>query len=137
MSILGEYKQIKSRLNSAIKNTALPQMALSLGQEIEASAMENVYSYPASQWAMEQRRWLLGDPSNLEVTIDDMSVEIRNATELQSGEPNEVTWVEQGINQGNAGKRPFMDKALQQYIDSGRAEYDLASALYAAGFDVN
>ncbi len=136
MSLTQQFQDFEGRLRNAIKYTALPAMAVSLSDEIEKKAAENVYSYPASPDAMESRRYMLGDKSNLEVTISDMSLEIRNVTVMQSGEPDEVRWVEVGINQGGAGARPFMDEALQEYINSGDAELDLRTALQSQGFDV-
>ncbi len=136
MSMLQQYRDFENRLRAAIKYTALPSMVVYLSDEIEKKAAENVYSYPANPKAMASRRYMLGDKSNLEVTISDMELEIRNVTVMQSGEPDEVKWVEEGINQGDAGARPFMDEALQEYINSGNAELDLRTALQSQGFEV-
>ena len=86
---------------------------------------------------MEKRRYQLGADSNLYAVIGDDSVEITNETTLQDhpGEA-ETPWVESGHEQGNAGPRPFMEEALQDFVNSSEADAILASALLAAGFEV-
>mgnify|MGYP006935607499 FL=1 len=136
MSVLDQYYAIRSQAQSAIAS-AQPELADGLKKAIKRSADERVYSYSASPEAMEKRRYQLGGESNLYAVISDDSVEITNETTLQEHpDEAETPWVESGYSQGPAGPRPFMEEALRDFVDSSEAEAIVASALLAAGFEV-
>lgn len=136
MSLVEEYlNSFKPNLDAAI-NMALPGMADNLSEEIKQYTFYNVYSYPAGMEALSKRRYMLGDKSNLQVETLNHELRITNVTQLQEDGGNETEWVEQGINQGRAGPRPFMEPALESYVGGGQADSDLRSALIAAGFEV-
>lgn len=136
MSVLDQYYTIRSRIQSAVAS-AQSELAAGLKAAIRRSADERVYSYEASPWAMERRRYQLGADNNLSAVISDDSVEIANETTLQTnGSEPETPWIESGYRQGDAGPRPFMEEALRDFVDSSEAEAIVVSALLAAGFEI-
>lgn len=137
ISLANEYLSLIRPAIDAAVNSALPTMAASLKEEIKETAEANVYSYHASFEAMETRRGVIGSAANLKETIGDYQIEIENITEMQNGEGNEVQVVEEGWSSYRQPyPRPFMEEALNAYVDSGKAEEDIVTQLRSSGFDV-
>lgn len=138
MNTLEEYLTvIKPQIDSAV-NAALPRLAEELIKSLDDAATEEVYSYEASPEAMEVRRYSIASEDNMDITPGDYEVEIENEAVMQSGEANEVKMVEEGWGgkYRQPGPRPFMQMGLDRFIDSGKGEDTLASALRGAGFTV-
>jgi len=138
-SIVNEYmRDVRIKIEAALYE-AIHNMKKGLEMEISEMAMRRVYDYQASPYFMSQRRYSLENGEGLEPTYDmfsdGMSLTLRETTSLRNGAPNEVEWVEQGIHQGGAGPRPYMDDALISYMASGDAERQLVSALSAYGIN--
>lgn len=135
MGVLSDYMGLMAQINSIV-SSCLPEIARGLQDEIYESTFKNVYSYDATDRAMESRRYMLGDRDNLLTEIGDNEITITNKTVLQSGRGVEETpVVEEGMDYyRQPGPRPFMDDALEAYISSGAGDAILAEALRAAGF---
>lgn len=131
MELLENFEEeLLGKIESIIKDS-LDEM--SSREELQASiskmASDNVYSYQASPQAMESRRYQIA--KNLEIEKQTSSIRetgvarliIRNVTEMQNGEPNEVDVVEKGLKEYRQPyPRPFMEEGLSAYVSSGRAE---------------
>lgn len=138
MNTLEEYLTvIKPGIDSAV-NDALPRLAEELIKSLGVAAMEEVYSYEASEQAMATRRYTIASEDNMEIIPGNYEVEIENGAVMQSGEANEVKMVEEGWGgkYRQPGPRPFMQQGLDRFIDSGMGEDMLVSALRGAGFTV-
>ena len=138
MNTLEEYLTvIKPQIKSAVDN-ALPYMALDLSDSIEEAAMSEVYSYPATMQAMVARRYTIGAKENTYLTLGNYQIKMENKAVMHSGEANEVRMVEEGWGgkYRQPGPRPFMQLGLDNYIESGKGEDELAYQLRAAGFTV-
>lgn len=138
MNTLEEYLTvIKPGIDEAV-NDALPRLAEELIKSIDDAASDEVYSYEASPEAMEVRRYSIASEDNMDITPGDYEVEIENEAVMQCGAPNEVRMVEEGWGgkYRQPGPRPFMQMGLDRFIDSGKGEDTLASALRGAGFTV-
>ena len=136
MSLHEQFSGIMAEIQYLVAQ-AQYDIADALEQYISISADRRVYSYEASDEAMEKRRYQLGSRDNLDTTVYDSFVEIQNRTKLRE-EPNtlETPWIEEGIDQGNAGPRPFMDEAMQDFMADLTGEKILAVTLRDAGFTV-
>ena len=137
MNCLDEYMStIKPRIEAAVAS-AMPMLGEKLAAEIDRQAQERVYSYAATGWAMAKRRGTIGALANLRIAAGQSSVEIENQSVMQGGLANETAMVEEGwSNFRQPGPRPFMDEAMNEYVDSGKGDRDLAEHLRAAGFTV-
>lgn len=139
MSILGEFTPIKRELLSAVADI-LPTLADELEEEINRAAEQYVYSYPATEQAMATRRGEIGEKWNFEEKYGEDYVSVTNITEPQGddyGVP-EVDFVEQGLSAYRQPyPREFMEKALIEYLTSGKADATLQSLLRSRGFDAD
>lgn len=138
MNTLEEYLTvIKPQIDGAV-NDALPRLAEELIKSLDDAASDAVYSYEASPLAMGMRRYTIASEDNMDITPGDYEVEIENEAVMQCGAPNEVRMVEEGWGgkYRQPGPRPFMQQGLDRFIDSGKGEDMLASALRGAGFTV-
>ena len=127
MSLLAEYETIiLDRVYRAIES-AMPQVGQELKEAIDekASGIDGPYSRPA----------LFGN-GTYSIFHDALSVTVWNRTRMQGtdyGTP-EVDFVEGGYPEYNMpGPRPFMEKARDQYVESGRPEQVIQGVLVAAG----
>jgi len=139
MGLADEYlMEIKPKINDAVEQFLNGPAVRSLEDLIAEHAFHDVYSYNATERAMLSRRYMIGDRDALSVSVSGQSLTISNTTILQGGGGiYETDIVQQGYsNYRQPGPRPFMDKALAAYINSGRADKELAEVLRNAGFDV-
>lgn len=139
MSIRGEYAPIQRQLLSAVAD-ALPMLAMELESEVATAAEKYVYSYPATEAAMATRRGELGEIYNFLEEYGEDYVSVTNITEMQGTDygVQEVDFVEQGLsNYKQPYPREFMEKALEEYIGSGKADATLRSVLASRGFDAD
>ena len=136
MSFVGEYVGIKQELSSAISD-ALHDMAREILPELKKQAESIVYTYQASERAMETRRGTIADEENFQIEFGENFVSLTNIAEMQGadyGTP-EIQFVEDGLGSYRQPyPRPFMEKARDEYIDSGKADQTLARAMQAHGF---
>lgn len=133
MSVLSEYALWKAGLEMAVNDALNGPVKDGLEMEIRRQAQRRVYAAYSSKGP---RRGQIGAASNLQATVDDMTLTIKNITVAQGGatSESETDFVEKGdpaYHQPFA--RPFMDEALQAYTQ-GQHERDLISALRARGY---
>ena len=135
-----EYlRNVRSRIEAATRQ-ALHVMEENLKDKISEMAEQRVYGYQAAPYYMEQRRYSLERLDNMVAEYDGFAdgerLTLRETTSLRGGGGAvEVDWVEQGIHQGGAGPRPYMDAALEAYLASGDPERQIKSALIDWGVD--
>ena len=137
MSFVSQFiTEIRPQIDRAVA-TALPDLAQGLKKKIKEKAQSEVYSYDATPSAMAKRRGTIGEPSGIAAHYGEYSVELVNERTMQGGMGHEVEMVEEGWeNFRQPGPRPFMDEALNEYVDSGEAGQALVNALRAYGFVV-
>ena len=135
-SLEEEYDAALREIISAVQTALGGPIRLGLEAEIAKYAEQNVYSYQASPYFMQKRRYSLDNKANYDVTVGDLYITIDGSgIALQRGDPGEIDIVEQGAGWHQPGPRPYMDEALQNYIASGEADRALASALAGTGFE--
>ena len=114
------------RVYPAIES-AMPQVGEELKEAINDKAAG--YTGPRSRPALFGNGTYFISPSRLSVTVI-------NETRMQGtdyGVP-EVDFVEMGLENYNMpGPRPFMEPARDEYVESGRPDAIIQSALSAAG----
>lgn len=136
MSMMDDFRQALNEIQTAV-NDANEELAQSMEYYAKESARTRVYSYKASPAAMKKRRYALTDGANYTHHLQGAKVSVKNETELREHEGTlEVPWIEEGVGQGPAGPRPFMEEGLQDFADAGDGEAILAAHLRAAGFEV-
>lgn len=137
MSFLGDYASIKQQLFSAV-SSALSDMAQEVLDELKKTAETVVYSYEATEQAMETRRGTIADKPQFEIEYGEDYVTIKNVAKMQGtdyGVP-EIEFVEEGYESyRQPGPRAFMEKTRDEYISSGKADRRLAKTMAAHGFD--
>lgn len=134
-SILSEYNSIHDSLLQAI-SSVLPTLADELEAEVNRQAEKNVYSYGATPQAMNTRRWTIADGDNFEREYGEDYVSITNVAEMQGTDYGiqEVDFVEQGLqNYNQPYPREFMNKGLEEYTKSGKADKAVAESLERYG----
>lgn len=164
MGIMSDFQinmaQIMSAVDAGLLETG------DQGKDVLQSVIyENVYSYPASTWAMRKRRYDdggLGDKNNMIPSVTDVDsrtreLQIENFAGLQDygsnfrGDynpggygPAPKVWgdrLDEIVETGDKSyrqpyPRPFYKDAEKQIVDGGLADGCIASALLEAGFDV-
>lgn len=139
MSLLGDYlgeikDKIEQGVDSFLESEASPRLKEIIRDETQWSV---VYSYPASQRAMQSRRYGIGDPDEMASWVSEHELVIENHVHLQGGEPGETDIVQEGYgNYRQPYPRPFMDAALNKYISTGEADESLAATLRGMDFEV-
>ena len=137
MSFVSQYlTEVKPTIDRAVDNT-LFDLAAGLKDRIKRNAQDKVYSYGATASAMAKRRYTIGAAGNISVHTGEYEVTLINESTMQGGDGHETEMVEEGwSNFRQPGPRPFMDEAMNDYIDSGEAETTLANGLRRYGFTV-
>lgn len=133
MSVLSEYALWKAGLEMAVTDALNGPVKDGLEMEIRRQAQSRVYAAYSSKGP---RRGMIGAASNLQATVSDMTLTIKNITVAQGGPTaaSETDFVEKGDKAYRQPfARPFMDEALQAYT-SGQAERDLVAALRSRGY---
>lgn len=135
-----EFERITEKVREAVVDALQNDMKSALMKQIEKSAEEVVYSYGATAWAMASRRGTIGSEAVLTSEVggggNSYYLRITNiATTQHPAGDDEADIVEHGYsNYRQPGPRPFMQTALEKFVDSGEAESILRSALSARGF---
>ena len=133
-----EVAEITDRIRNAVKDALDGEVKAELERRIKEKATTEVYSYAATPWAMSRRRGQIGDESNLLAQVggggDHFWLTIENITQTQNPASDmEIDIVEEGYaNYRQPGPRPFMEKALDELVASGRAEEILLNAISSA-----
>ena len=137
MSFVSQFlTEVRPQIDRAVA-MALPDMAQGLKKKIAEKAQSEVYSYGATASAMAKRRGTIGEPSGIAAHYGEYSLQLVNERTMQGGMGHEVEMVEEGwSNFRQPYPRPFMDEALNEYVDGGEADRTLANALRAYGFVV-
>ena len=134
-----EFDLITEKIQQAVLDALQNDMKVALMKQIEKAAQDVVYSYPATARAMAQRRGTIGSEAVLtsEVGGGGNSYYLRitnNAVTQRPAGDDESDIVEKGYsNYKQPGPRPFMQKALEEFVGSGEAETILKSVLTAHG----
>ncbi len=142
MSVLQDYANIRGLLDSAVENALRDNIADGLKKAIQNKALQRVYSYPATPSATARRRKTedsgLVDDAMMITRVDGTTLTLENVSEPQNASGIDLTpIVEEGWGSWKQPlPRPFMDEALDEYVDSGAVDSDLARALKAVGFTV-
>lgn len=130
MGLAEDYLLIRESVISVIETGALEAIGEELKQEIDEYARDTYLG-----GASNSRPKLFGN-GDYTIFHDALSVTVWNRTVMQGtdyGTP-EVDFVEGGYPEYNMpGPRPFMEKARDQYVDSGRADNIIQGVLNAAG----
>lgn len=123
-----------------------------LKEQIQESARERVYSQGASHlsgdWHIPFDRRMdsdggLIDKDSMETWVNNHTLTLYNSSVVQNifGGSYAGTPLTPIVEDGNAAfhqsGRPFMDEALNEYVSSGVADNDIATALHMVGFDVH
>ena len=139
MSLISDYDSISAKIDAACIAAVEGGLRYGLLRKIQEKAEEIVYSYGASAWAMESRRGLIGDISNMEIEAGggggEFYLRITNVTSLQHpGAADESDVVEGGwANYRQPGPRVFMQTALDDFEGSGEADSILQQYLASYG----
>ena len=141
MSVTDEGIMMLERIKTAIDSALPTTMADSLREQVAQTAEEKVYSYNPKFYSRRKESGGLIAKENLPAHLSaPQTLTMKNITGLQNlyggGDSSPLTpIVEDGVEKYHMPyPREFMQPALDEYIDSGRAEADLAQALEAAGF---
>jgi hypothetical protein len=135
MSVLTEYALWRAGLETAINDALNGPVKDGLEMEIRRQAQRRVYAAYSSKGP---RRGQIGAESNLQATVSDMTLTIKNITVAQGGATSmsETDFVEQGDSSYHQPfARPFMDEAAMVYA-AGQAHIDLQAAMQARGYPV-
>jgi len=134
-----EFERVTDRVREAVLDALQNEMRSALMKHIKEEAQDVVYSYGATEWAMASRRGTIGSENVLTSEVggggNSYYLRITNiaATQHPAGD-DESDIVEQGYaNYRQPGPRPFMQTALEKFVDSGEAELTLRSALASHG----
>lgn len=134
-----EFEKITERVREAVLDALQNEMKTALMKQIEQAAQDVVYSYGASPEAMSTRRGTIGSESVLTSEVggggNSYYLRITNiATTQHPASDDEADIVEKGYaNYRQPGPRPFMQTAVDKFVDSGEAESILRSVLAAHG----
>lgn len=86
MSVVAEYEAMMSRAKSTISEALQGEIADAAKQVLQATMVQNVYSYQASPWAMRKRRgdWGgLADTYEMSAGVTDASTPFHSKFDLQ------------------------------------------------------
>ncbi len=130
-----EVAEITDRIRAAVRGALDGEIKTELERKIKEKAETEVYSYAATPQAMIQRRGQIGSETNLLAQVggeqDHYWLTIENITQTQNpASDKEIDIVEEGyVNYRQPYPRPFMEKALEELVSSGRAEEMLINAV--------
>lgn len=132
-----EYNRMMGGMKSAIAE-ALADMARDLISDMQSAAESEVYSYDATPEAMRTRRGTIADEDNFDVYYGDDYIRITNTAQMQGTDygVTEADFVIQGLrNYKQPYERDFMEKVMEKYLKSGRADSVLRNAMQRHGID--
>lgn len=136
-SLTEEFMTLVNRVESTAETALNGIMKDHLIESLAQSARDHVYNYPAKQFFMAKRRYMIADETNMLDRGSGLTLILENQTHLQKGDAGEVNIVEEGMKSYNQPyPRPFMEEGLTKYA-AGAASEDLVGELLAAGFDAH
>ena len=134
---ISEYVSMTSGISAAITE-ALSDMASELIADMKSAAVSEVYSYSATEMAMRNRRGTIADEDNFDVYHGENYIRITNTAQMQGTDygVTEADFVIQGLpNYKQPYPRDFMEKVMEDYLRSGRADTVLRNAMQRHGID--
>ena len=134
-----EFRVTLEQINEAL-NSALRDISDDLIQEMHEEAERVVYGYTATPEAMATRRGTIADRDNFDVEYGDLYVRITNTAEMQGTDDGvtEGDFVQLGLySYRQPYARDFMRNALVRYVESGRVDDAIRSALQQRGIDTS
>lgn len=154
MSLLDEYNKAMAQLRADINDVIQNDMRDGIAVAMVDSARKRVYeAYPNPKRYV--RRWTLTDPSHYRFYPIDMGVEVESpvmgnpayAPPASSGwNPGYIShiiesgdgypWLSKGSDMDTIGPRPYLTEGMKDYVNTGKANEDLADGLRARGYIV-
>lgn len=134
-----EIDRLTEKIQWAILDAVENDLKDGLLRKIEESAEKNVYSYAASPKAMATRRGTIGSAEVMTTEAGGGGLEFylritNNAYTQHPANDDEADIVEEGnTDYRQPYPRPFMQKALDEFIGSGEAEAILQEVLERHG----
>ena len=138
-SLVVEIDRLTEKIQWAIIDALENDLKDGLLRKIEESAEKNVYSYNATPEAMATRRGTIGSADVMTTDAGGGGLEFylritNNAYTQNPASDDEADIVEEGYsNYRQPYPRPFMQKALDEFIGSGEADAVLRDVLARHG----
>ena len=153
MSLLDKYNEAMARLRADVNDVIHNDMRDGIAVAMVDSARTRVYdAYSPKKY---ERRWNLTDPSHYRFYPVDMGVEVDSpimgnpayAPPASSGwNPGYIShiiesgdgypWLSKGSDMDTIGPRPYLTEGMKDYVNTGKANEDLADGLRARGYIV-
>lgn len=153
MSLLDKYNEAMDRLRADVNDVIHNDMRDGIAVAMVDSARTRVYdAYSPKKY---ERRWTLTDPSHYRFYPVDMGVEVDSpimgnpayAPPASSGwNPGYIShiiesgdgypWLSKGSDMDTIGPRPYLTEGMKDYVNTGKANEDLADGLRARGYIV-
>ena len=152
MSLLDKYNEAMARLRADVTDVIQNDMRDGIAVAMVDSARTRVYdAYSPKKY---ERRWTLTDPSHYKFYPMNMGIEVESPIE---GNPAYAPPKSSGWNPGyishiietgdgypwltngtdiNIGPRPYLTEGMRDYVNTGKANEDLADGLRARGYIV-
>ena len=154
MSLLDKYNEAMARLRADVNDVIHNDMRDGIAVAMVDSARTRVYKAYPNPKKYKKRRYTLTDPSHYKFYPIDMGVEVESPI---TGNPEYAPPASSGWNPGyishiiqtgdgypwltngtdiNIGPRPYLDEGMKDYVNTGKANEDLADGLRARGYIV-
>lgn len=153
MSLLDQYNKAMAQLRADVNDVVQSDMRDGIAIAMVDSARVRVYdAYSPKKY---QRRWTLTDPSHYRFYPEDMGISVDSpimgnpayAPPASSGwNPGYISqiietgdgypWFEKGSDMDEIGPRPYLTEGMKDYVNTGKANQDLADGLRARGYIV-
>ena len=153
MSLLDKYNEAMAQLRADVNDVIHNDMRDGIAVAMVDSARTRVYdAYSPKKY---ERRWTLTDPSHYRFYPVDMGVEVDSpimgnpayAPPASSGwnhgyisqiieSGNGYPWFRKGSDMDTIGPRPYLTEGMKDYVNTGKANEDLADGLRARGYIV-
>lgn len=153
MSLLDQYNEAMARLRADVTDVIQNDMRDGIAVSMVDSARTRVYdAYSPKKY---ERRWTLIDPSHYKFYPTDMGIEVESPIEgnpayappassgwnpgyishiIESGDG--YPWFTKGNDLDTIGPRPYLTEGMRDYVNTGKANADLADGLRARGYIV-
>ena len=153
MSLLDKYNEAMARLRADVTDVIQNDMRDGIAVAMVDSARTRVYdAYSPKKY---ERRWTLTDPSHYKFYPINMGIEVESPIEgnpayappVSSGwNPGYIShiiesgdgypWFTKGNDLNTIGPRPYLTEGIKDYVNTGKANEDLADGLRARGYIV-
>lgn len=153
MSLLDKYNEAMARLRVDVTDVIQNDMRDGIAVAMVDSARTRVYdAYSPKKY---ERRWTLTDPSHYKFYPMNMGIEVESPIEgnpayappKSSGwNPGYIShiietgdgypWFTKGNDLNTIGPRPYLTEGMKDYVNTGKANEDLADGLRARGYIV-